>query len=1325
MTIKDPELRAHQEWLGYVQPVGLVVSAHALHRAQAFVAKGILPEHARFLTLVKEVPVAGKDEPIRAVTDLDALVTTVFGWESRDLVGALGGEPLPDDLKVPLNEYGETLSPTYAVADPEPQGEGTARWQMLIQKLELAKPLDEPLTNDDLRWQASPQARLERLLRETGVSAGLLTNGIEFRLVYAPRGESSGHATFRVDQMCEIAGRPIFAAMQMLLGAERLFTLPRKQRLPHILSESRKYQNEVSTALAEQVLHALYEMLRGFQKANEESKGELLRDVLREDPNHVYNGLLTVLLRLIFVLYAEERGLISSDPVYVNHYSVLGLFERLRADNDRNQDTMDHRYGAWAQLLTLFRLIHDGGSHGSLRLPPRHGHLFNPDRFNFLEGRPWHIGRVMGDRIEPPAISDGVIHRVLSKLLLLDGERISYRSLDVEQIGSVYEVMMGFTLDIASGTSIAIKPKKPLGAPTIVNLEELLAVTAKGRAKWLSERTDQEFTGKASAALLNAATTEDLAASVAMRVAREATPTPLPKGSMILQSSEARRRSGSNYTPRSLTEPIVRKTLMPILRDLKEAPTPEQILTLKVCDPAMGSGAFLVETCRQLGDALVKSWHAHAQLPHIPHDEDELLHARRLVAQRCLYGVDKNPIAADLAKLSLWLATLAKDHPFTFLDHALRCGDSLVGLTRANIEGFHWQPSKQLELVHLTIAARIKQALELRAKIHTGGDDLGYDERRLLLKDADEALDDVRLVGDLAVCAFFEGESARARELIRVDLAARIDAFLKARENFNELRSRTELLRSGPMGVPPFHWEVEFPEVFDRRNPGFDAVVGNPPFAGSVQLGAASGVAYTNYLRTQYLPASGKTDLVAYFFRKAFALLRLHGAFGLIGTKTVGQGDTRETGLSYICDHGGVIYDVVKRIRWPGTASVIVSTLHVSHGDPQMVCRIDGHEAPRVTAFLFYAGGNHEPTPLLQCPAVSSKGVVPYGMGFVFEDGRGECSPLSELEAIRRSRGTLPDVVHRFLGGDDLNNTPNQTPDRFIIDFGDADEQTARKWNDLFAIVEARVKPGRMALTTQAGAEQLKRYFWRFGYQAKELRSALLTLDSAFVMSQTSKWHAVALCPARWTFDQKVVVFAREDWPFFSVLQSRIHEVWALFFGSTLGDTPVYTPSDCFETFPFPRGFEANLELDSAGKRYYEYRAELMIGKREGLTRTYNRFHDPSESSADIVKLRELHSAMDRAVLTAYGLPMRDIPTDCAFIPDSIGEDDDGNEIQKSYRYRWPDVVRDEVLARLLAMNADRAEEERVLAVTAEPAPKVRRPAKKKGADSSTPFFPD
>jgi MmeI, target recognition domain len=157
-------------------------------------------------------------------------------------------------------------------------------------------------------------------------------------------------------------------------------------------------------------------------------------------------------------------------------------------------------------------------------------------------------------------------------------------------------------------------------------------------------------------------------------------------------------------------------------------------------------------------------------------------------------------------------------------------------------------------------------------------------------------------------------------------------------------------------------------------------------------------------------------------------------------------------------------------------------------------------------------------------------------------------------------------------------------------------------------------------------------------------------------------------------------------------VQSRAHEVWARFFGSSLGDALRYNPSDCFETFPFPENWETDPALEIAGKIYYEFRAALMVRNDEGLTKTYNRFHDPDERDPDILKLRELHAAMDRAVLDSYG--WSDIPTHCEFLLDyEIDEDEWGNK-KKPWRYRWPDEVRDEVLARLLELNAQRAKEE-------------------------------
>jgi hypothetical protein len=187
--------------------------------------------------------------------------------------------------------------------------------------------------------------------------------------------------------------------------------------------------------------------------------------------------------------------------------------------------------------------------------------------------------------------------------------------------------------------------------------------------------------------------------------------------------------------------------------------------------------------------------------------------------------------------------------------------------------------------------------------------------------------------------------------------------------------------------------------------------------------------------------------------------------------------------------------------------------------------------------------------------------------------------------------------------------------------------------------------------------------------------------------------------PASSVFGESLIVVSRDTYAAFCAIQSRIHEIWARFFGSSIKDDLRYTPSDCFETFPFPDSWEANPVLEAAGKVYYEFRAGLMVRNNEGLTKTYNRFHDPDERDPGILKLRELHTAMDRAVLDAYG--WTGISTDCEFFLDyDIDEEEQGKK-RKPYRYRWPDDLRDEVLARLLELNARRAQEEARAGLTA------------------------
>ena len=1288
MATLDPAILAHLEWIGFVRPTGLVVSAPVLVRAGAILDRRDVEGQRLLRACVEERTFDSTVGRVPHLPDFRAFAESVLGWSfsPRGYAGT-PEHPVPPELEVPLQDFGETLRPDYAVRELEPK-DGASPWQLLVRILEPGEDFDH-IGRTGGQIDVSAHGRMERLLRQTGVPAGVLFNGRVLRLLSAPRGESSGWLDFRIADMLQTAGRPISTALRLLLGQPRLLSLPRSQRLAALLDNSRKFQNEVSERLAQQVLHALYECLRGFQAAHDASKGELLRQTLAEHPDAVYRALLTVILRLVFVLYAEERDMLPEDDTFLRHYSLAGLYERLREDAALFPDTMDQRYGAWAQLLVLFRMIHDGAASGAMRLPTRHGVLFDPDRFTFLEGRSSGGARQIHERIDPPLVPDGTIYRALDKLLVLDGERISYRALDVEQIGSVYETMMGFRLETATGRSVAVKAQKTHGAPSVIDLETLLNEPPAKRGKWLQDRTGRTLTAKVLKVVKDAASLEDLHAALHPVVDLHATPDLVPTGAMVLQPSEERRRSGSHYTPRALTEPIVRTTLEAILarlRDVDGRPLrPAQILDLKVCDPAMGSGAFLVEACRQLGDALVEAWHAYGEAPAIPPDEDEVIFARRLIAQRCLYGVDRNPVAVDLAKMSLWLVTLAKDHALTFVDHALRHGDSLVGLSRQQIEAFHWVPDAPLLQVGfetMQVREHVAKVAERRQRIREADERVSDRERRDLWDQTQFELGKVRFFGDLVVAAFFEGEKSKEREAKRTVYANAVVGGEAERYG-----SWLEEWRHAKQPLAPFHWEIEFPEVFERENPGFDAIVGNPPFAGKNSVIAANVSGYVDWLKNLHEESHGNSDLVAHFFRRAFNIIRQDGAFGLIATNTISQGDTRSSGLRWICQHGGDIFAVTKRVKWPGLAAVVVSVLHVRKGAFRGPRRIDDRTVERISAFLFHRGGHDAPARLAANAGKSFVGSYVLGMGFTFDDTdmKGVATPLSEMRRLIEADPRNQEVIFPYIGGEEVNTNPTHAHHRYVINFAAMSEaECRRRWPKLVAVVEEKVRGARGNHSTAP--------WWQFERLRSEMYAVTAGLDRVLVKSRTSDTFGFACLPSRTVLAESTVVIAMSEWQAFCVLQGRLHEGWARFFGTTFKDDLVYGCSTCFETFPFPQDWERRALLEAAGKIYYEFRAALMVRNNEGLTKTYNRFHDPGERNPEILKLRELHAAMDRAVFDAYG--WTDLPLDCEFLLDYDVDEEEWGKKKKPYRYRWPDEVRDEVLARLLELNAVRAKEE-------------------------------
>jgi hypothetical protein len=1301
----------HRDWLGMAQPEGLVVTASSLAQAGANLTW----------------PVSELQEQIKALCgdpkkplDLRVFLRDVLGWSDDSI---LEGEQLPDNLRFKI-EGGEVLSPRLAVKSSE----GDSIVLLVGQTEAHGESLDRSSHLNDRIGSASQ--RFERLVRETGVSVGLLTNGRVFRLIYWPKGESPGSITFELDNLLKADGRPLLGAFHMLLCETRLLVGEPEHRLTGLLKASREYQNTVSEKLRLQVLNALRELLTGFQDADRIAATPLLAEYLGEDARRkdLYAGLVTVLMRMVFVLYAEEKKLLPIDSeLYADGYSLTQLYSQLVQDRDRHgEDALDGRFGAWARVITLFRALHNGvlAFHDQVdsgkvvtkkcEIPARRGSFFNPDRFPFIEGRSRAGGRQVGESLDLPRVSDGVVFRILEDLLILGGERLQYKGLDVEQIGSVYEGLMGFDVEFAEGDSICLGKDQ-----VVVDLDVLLEKHGKDRVPFLKETTGLDLKGKAAEAIKAAATSQKIHEALAKRTSQSQEGI-IPKGRLFLQPGEERRRTGSHYTPRKLTAPIVETTLRPILASLGPDVKPEQILALKICDPAMGSGAFLVEACRQIADHLVAAWGRSDTTPAIPPDEDVTLHARRLVAQRCLYGVDRNPLAVDLARLSMWLVTFAKLHPFTFVDHSLRHGDSLVGLTREQIASFSidTSSSSQVTLVRPFAEKSVREVEGLRRRIHAIGDPPDTAELTELWRDAQEKLHDVRLIGDLIVTSFFSETTAKARRRKLDDLGQQVSTWLQVGDHDAALRGLVEDLREGERGVPPFHWEIEFPEVFTRENPGFDAFVGNPPFLGGKRVSALLGSTNNDWLVSDDEESSKNADLCAHFLRNCFRRLRVNGTLGFITTNTIAQGDSRASGLGWVRKNGGSIFAVHRRLVWPGKAAVVVSLIHVRRGPSSSVV-LDGREVAQITSYLFDRGPDARPALLAANMNLAFQGVVPLSLGFIFDDEKEAANPLSELERIRIEAPECMERIFPYIGGEEVNDSPTQAPRRWIIDFEEMHEAEASKWGPLFALIKAKVKPERDKKDARKYPRMVNEW-WKFWNSRPELRQAIAPLKRVLVIARLSKSGAFVFLPRGMIFSDQLVVFAVEDYETFGVLQSQVHDVWARFFSSSFKDDLRYTPTECFETFPFPVWRDETRErVRSAGCELHSLRARILILRNIGITELCNLVHDEDEDSADIAHLRSLHRQLDAAVFSAYDWGEPPVYGFHAAFGDADEFSEPGaDESNVSRRYRWTEEVRLDVLVRLLEVNVERSSlpELRPIATT-------NRPVTQQTSNETLPLF--
>ncbi|WP_254360795.1 DNA methyltransferase, partial [Corallococcus exiguus] len=1272
----DVERRYHQTWMGMAQPIeGLVVAIPVLEDAQCMQRLPVSAQ-SRFVLM------AGRESP--RVTDVPRFLREVLGFSDDDFA-----TEFPEDLRLEIAEGHQTIQPTQGLrrrgpppAKPEglpddstPISRAAEGFALLIWELPPGLDLDKKEDTTGA-WFYEPTAKFDRLLRAARVPIGLLFNGDCVRLVYAPHGETTGHLTFRFKDLVTSSGRPLFDAMVMLLHARRFFGVLPEHQLPALLDQSRRRQADVTEELADQVLEALGILLTGFETAAERDGSRALDEAFSRGEDHIYGGLLSTLLRLVFILYAEDQGLLPVDQEpYRDDLSVKALHEQLVEDASLYPDAMNRRFGAWPRLLALFRCIYLGASHDKLRMPARRGQLFDPDRFPFLGGG---TSDDAGTNAPTPSIDDETVHQVLERLIFLKGQRLSFKSLDVEQIGSVYEGMMGFHVKRLTGAGLCLKPLR-----VWVSADDVLAQPAKRRAAWLGEEAglDSKVVKDLSKALELAATQQMvLTALEPCRVRRTETQRP---SQLVLQPGAERRRTSSHYTPRSLSAPIVRRALEPLLKTMGPQPSSERLLNLKICDPAMGSGAFLVESCRFLADQVVAAWTREGVLKR-DKNEDEVMRARRLVAQRCLYGVDKNLWAVSLAKLSLWLVTLAKTEPFTFLDHALKCGDSLVGLDLDQIQAFHWAPAnkKQSELPWALIKNALTRSLKKREEILQLALELEGPERKPLqldldpgrvkeglLSEADAALASVKQVANACVGAFFAQGPDKEREKERVRRLDLIGTWLS--------KEKEGVLPPIPADIasfssPPwtFHWPLEFPEVFHGSRPDpldneqtntaawMDGFVGNPPFLAGSDVSGTLGSSYLDWILKSFNPSNGNADICAYFIRRAGFLLGKHGALGMIATATITNGDSREVSLLPMTQSGFSITYATPSRKWPGKAKVNIVSLAMAIGSPQRYSQASFDGAPTL-----HINSHLKPKPELPSPKrlqsnklLSYLGIKLTGEGFRISN--------EVAEKLLNNRAN-DQILKKYMRGETINDSPAQHPDGYVIDFTGKTLEEAKHWPELLSILEEHVRPQREKTNRKSRREN----WWLFGETAMGLRRALQGLNTCIVTIRVPKHIAFSILPTDRAFNEKVVVIARSHPGILSTLQSRLHITWAK------RHSIRYTPSDCLETFPLPHESELDL-LRAIGTSLDADRRSYMIAKSAGLTTTYNLLNDTQESDTKTQTLRALHEDVDRAVLSAYGWSDIQVPPYCGATPKQL------------------EVFEDEVLDRLFDLNERRAHEE-------------------------------
>ena len=680
----------------------------------------------------------------------------------------------------------------------------------------------------------NPSFQIDVYLRDTPPKWAILTNGRLWRLYHET-------TSYKLDSFYEVDLQALLEAGDFesfkyfyLFFRREAFgqTVDGGSFLDSVREGSVAYSQEIGEDLKENVYRAMKILAQGFLA---EVRAAARPDSIPTDAvvRLVQENSMRLLYRLLFIFYAESRGLLDIDNRYYYELSLHKLKVDVAERLDRGEPLLSIRYSYGESLKNLFRLINDGSeSHRISReefyIPAYDGGLFNPAKNQFLEQ-----ARI-GDSFMAQAID----------LLARSGKDVKekgfvdYSSLEIRHLGSIYEGLLEYRLRVAD--------------------QEMAAVKEKGREFWLplGEVGKRKVLDRAAA------------------------------GEIYLATDKGERKAtGSYYTPDYIVKYIVKNTIEPVIERKKQEwlgtgrPFADYLLSIKVLDPAMGSGHFLVEATDQLARWLVSAWETARPEEEKQKEvaEQDIHWARREVVRNCIYGVDLNPMAVELAKLSLWLTTVASNKPLSFLDHHLRCGNSLIG---AELEKLTVLPGGQAELTPLwgyVLKSHTDGLLKRYSLMAALPDDnlqmVKWKEEQFRQIKESELSRRLAELADVWLSTYF-GNNVNDDDYYELQNHLSPEKFpdwagLREQEWFTWAAALASEKRF-------FHWELEFPEAFQGEKPGFDVVVGNPPYVRQERLSGDK-----RYLEI-YKSYHSIADLYVYFIERGVLLLNPSGIFSYI-----------------------------------------------------------------------------------------------------------------------------------------------------------------------------------------------------------------------------------------------------------------------------------------------------------------------------------------------------------------------------------------------------------------------------------------------------------